>query len=341
MNRNARAGLKDVAKRCGLSYAAVSHILSGKPNYKFKKETVELVLETARELNYRPNQFASSLRKQENQIISCIVGDALRHSDSAHLKQLELELNQRNYNLIVQILIGQPDEVKLDFIRRMINFPAGIALWSLGFQKRESWQTLAELFKNAPPSIMLNSPCPGSNIDYVKILWGSDMLDCLIDFFRKRNYNKVALCSTELESRSDYPGKFMELAAQAGMTAELLYDPFSENDHFLNGRSIAKKLLKRKSLPDAIYCTSDEIAFSLITAFSEQRRNIRDEVYIVGGGDSAFAHWYDPPLPMFVHDIPQLMKTAVDDLIMRIERGDTVTGTGRCVAEITRRLFNA
>ena len=52
-----RATIKDIAKQAGVSITTVSLVLNGKA-YKIPDQTKKIVLETARELNYTPNQMA-------------------------------------------------------------------------------------------------------------------------------------------------------------------------------------------------------------------------------------------------------------------------------------------
>ena len=102
----------DVAAACGVSKATVTQIISGHSKYKFREETKRKVFEAVERLNYRPNLFASSLRKQENNIILCIVGDAFRYAEIMQFKRLEQEFGSRGYNLVLQFLVDLSDEQK-------------------------------------------------------------------------------------------------------------------------------------------------------------------------------------------------------------------------------------
>ena len=67
-----RATIKDIAKQAGVSITTVSLVLNGKA-YKIPDQTKKIVLETARELNYTPNQMAVGLVKKRSQTIGLIV----------------------------------------------------------------------------------------------------------------------------------------------------------------------------------------------------------------------------------------------------------------------------
>ena len=338
MKKTTKVSLTDIAEHCGVSRATVGHILSGKNRYKFKKETEELVRRTAAELNYRPNAYASTLRTRENRIILCIAGDVCRHSDMEHLKRLEYELGKRNYNLLVQFLVDLPDAMKLEFIRNVINFPAGIAIWSLGFKEEKSMEEFRKIFSNAPPTLSMTEELPGTGIDYIKILWGKPSVPMVVEHFRKKGFRRIGCCFND---ENDFSEIFSAAAAAANMVGRAYAVPGDCHSFFRNGKEIAAMILEEKELPEALYCTSDEMAFSLIDTLSKKGVRVPEDIYILGGGDSEFSRHYTPPLPVLVHDIETLCTAAAENLISRITRGEFNAGSGQCVAEIGRSIYES
>ena len=69
--RPKRTTIKDIAKHLGLSVSTVSRALNNNEN--IKKETRELIMETARELNYRSNPIGLSLRHGVTNTIGVLV----------------------------------------------------------------------------------------------------------------------------------------------------------------------------------------------------------------------------------------------------------------------------
>lgn len=60
--RGKKVTSRDVALKAGVSQTAVSMILNERKDVSFKKETVDLVLKTARELSYQPNLQARNMK---------------------------------------------------------------------------------------------------------------------------------------------------------------------------------------------------------------------------------------------------------------------------------------
>src|SRR5882762_7555725 len=66
--------LKSLAEHLGLSKTAVSFVINRSPSAKsIPQSTQELIRRAARELNYRPNQLARSLRQQRSYTIGVVV----------------------------------------------------------------------------------------------------------------------------------------------------------------------------------------------------------------------------------------------------------------------------
>lgn len=53
MGKRNKVTTRDIAEKLGISQSTVSMILSNKPNVSFTKETIDMVKETAREMEYR------------------------------------------------------------------------------------------------------------------------------------------------------------------------------------------------------------------------------------------------------------------------------------------------
>ena len=67
------SNLKDIAQKANVSVATVSKVLNGNGNVN--PETIEAVLSIARDLNYRPNIYARSLKKGRSRAIGVITED--------------------------------------------------------------------------------------------------------------------------------------------------------------------------------------------------------------------------------------------------------------------------
>ncbi len=66
---------KDVALACHVSQATVSYVINDKPGKNISEKTRELILRTAREMNYYPNVQAQNMRRQNCMSIGLVTGN--------------------------------------------------------------------------------------------------------------------------------------------------------------------------------------------------------------------------------------------------------------------------
>lgn len=93
-----RTSLKDLARELGVSIATVSRALRNSP--EIGKEMQQRVKALAKQLNYRPNPFAQSLRKDAPKIIGVVVPNLVTHYYAAVLDGIEDEARRHGYSVI-------------------------------------------------------------------------------------------------------------------------------------------------------------------------------------------------------------------------------------------------
>lgn len=332
---------KELGKLCGVSAACVGYILSGSKKYKFKPETIAKVRQMAAKYNYRPNYQATCLRKNKNNLLICIVGYACRYTDSLHIKYLTQEAEKAGFQLLVQYIVGLSDEKKLQFIRNIINIPAGIFIWSCGFENPDSLDRLTEILHNAPPMMHLNHPMGNTGMDHIRINWGGRCLPALLKHLSSRGVRRIGCCGGFFEKANPYLMRLPDIAPEYGMTGKF-YVPSSEkkrDNYYHAAVEIAEQLLHEKELPEVIYCVSDEITLVLMDIFRRNGLKFPEGIQIISGGDSDLLNVMVDPPPILRQDIPKLAEIAVKHLTGRINAGENSIGENLCVAEINQRLL--
>ena len=76
-NRPRRTSLKDLADKLGVSIATISRALRN--SHEVGEDMTRKVQALAKEMNYRPNPFAQSLRKDSPKVIGVIVPNLVTH----------------------------------------------------------------------------------------------------------------------------------------------------------------------------------------------------------------------------------------------------------------------
>jgi LacI family transcriptional regulator len=89
----------DIAKVLKVSPATVSRALNDVP--VVNKNTRDMIVRKARDLGYRQNMFASSLRTQRTHLVGALVPQLNTYASSNLMSGLQLALNEGGYSLIV------------------------------------------------------------------------------------------------------------------------------------------------------------------------------------------------------------------------------------------------
>lgn len=93
--------IKTLAERLGLSIATVSKAL--KDSYEISVETKKRVMDLAAELNYIPNPYASSLRKQKSGTIAVVLPEVADNFFSLAINGIQSVAAQRNYHALIYL----------------------------------------------------------------------------------------------------------------------------------------------------------------------------------------------------------------------------------------------
>ena len=88
-----RTSLKDLARVLGVSIATVSRALRSSP--EIGKEMQQRVKDLAKKMNYRPNPFAQSLRKEAPKVIGVVVPNLVTHYYAAVLDGIGMVLKMK------------------------------------------------------------------------------------------------------------------------------------------------------------------------------------------------------------------------------------------------------
>ena len=92
-----RTSLKDLAQQLGVSIATVSRALRN--SHEVGDDMKRRIQALAKEMNYRPNPFAQSLRKEAPRIIGVVVPNLVTHYYAAVLDGIEDYARKEGYSV--------------------------------------------------------------------------------------------------------------------------------------------------------------------------------------------------------------------------------------------------
>lgn len=143
--------MKDIARVTNLSVSSVSYALNGKGS--LSEETVRIVQDAARRLNYKPNRMARRLKTGVSNLIGVIVNlDDLVNYSNKILNHLNALSTQNGYTLIV-VHNGRFDEDINFLVENKVN---GIIYLSTNYIDRDIFR-LYELAAPEVPMVFINT----------------------------------------------------------------------------------------------------------------------------------------------------------------------------------------
>lgn len=111
-----RITIRDIAEAAGVSTSLVSFVMNGKgKRYRVSEEMTRRILAMARELNYRPNNAARSLRSGRSHTIGVVVSDISNSFFAEICRCIEDDASRHGYTVI----FGSSDE-RADKFRNLV-----------------------------------------------------------------------------------------------------------------------------------------------------------------------------------------------------------------------------
>jgi len=299
--------IKDVARKAGVSTSTVSRVLSPRINNYMREETREKVLKTIKELDYRPDIRAQSLRGMGTKIIGLIMPDALNPFYQELAYALEEVCYKEKYGLLVcssknnitreLVYINLLERQKVD----------GIILTTVGLSETK----LNSLTKRGIPIVLVDRDVPGADIPVMftnNYLGGCQAIQYLIDLGHKK-IACIAGAMNTLSSINRLKG-YRDTLQKNGLEVNkklVKKGKFTYKD----GYRLMKELLGKYGHEfTAIFCLNDLVALGAMRAIQEKSKNIPSDYSIIGFDNISLSSISNPPLTTIAQPIKEIARGA-------------------------------
>ena len=313
-----RISLKDMAARLGVSIATVSRALHESP--EIGKEMQEKVKKLAKELNYKPNPFAQSLRKEAPKVIGVVVPNLVTHYYAAVLDGIETEARQAGYSVIsANSHEKQEDEsVAIDNFNSM-HVEGIIACLS---QETTDYSHFEEIAQMGIPLVFFGRTCLSDKFTCVTAN-GNEAAQQATQHLIDTGSRRIAFIGgpNHLDMVVRRKHGYLEALREnkIPIERELVACNLINYDVALES---ALKLLSSENPPDAILAFNDIITFAAFTAIKQKGLRIPQDVALIGFTDDVHASYVTPRLSA-IEDQSELMGRRACQLLLRHIGGDT------------------
>jgi len=303
--------LKSLAEHLGLSKTAVSFVINRSPAAKsIPQRTQELIRAAARELNYRPNHLARSLRQQRSYSIGVIVPEISEGYAALVMSGIEDHLLQEGYFYFVvshrhrsELIEEYPLLLQQRAVEGMIAVDTA----------------LPEGVQVPLVAVSGHRDVPGvTNI----VLDHAQAATLALQHLAKLGHRKMAFIKGQ-EFSSDTAVRWDSVrgvAAKLGIEINdrLVVQLEGESSSPELGYQVTQKLLASNVPFTALFAFNDISAIGAIQALRESGRRIPDDVSVVGFDDIQSAAFQNPGLTTVKQPLRQMGVLAAETLLQRI-----------------------
>jgi LacI family transcriptional regulator len=315
-----KVSIVDIAKKAGVSITTVSRVLNGKgEEFRISEKSQQKIRETARRLNYVPNQFAAGLKSGKSNTIALIIPSLSNPFFADIASEINTEVRNRGYITI----IGDSDEnieIENEEITQMESRNIeGLVIAPCS----QNWKYIKKLHDRGRPIVCIDRYFEDLDIPYVS----TDNYEGAYMATRhliENGHTRIACIQGVLDS---VPNKLRIKGYQDAMTAAGLKVYSVSGDEFSveNGYKETKLLLQLKKRPSAIFTLSNTIAMGCIKALKEENVNVPDEISIITFDDHPYLDYLATPLTCITQPTREICRIAVKYLFFMLNNKEIKT----------------
>src|SRR5215469_3132510 len=313
--------LKTIAQQLGLTPGTVSAALNNSPAARsIPDRTKNRIIEAARELNYRPNFFARTLRLKRTYTIGVIaeeIGDAY---GAMVISGIEEYLRKNNYFFLTVIHRHDPKLLQTYAQMLLTRGVEGFITTDTSLTEQLALPTVAvaghRRVEGVTNIVLDHKLAARLALEHLKSLGHED-----IAFIRGQTL------SSDSAARWN---AICEVAQELGIRVrpELTTQLEGTDSTPAIGYPFAKELLARKRPFTALFAYNDISAIGSLWAFHEAGMRVPEDISVVGFDDTPGSAFSNPPLTTVRQPLVRMGQIAAQTVV------DLIEGRGQFVPEI-------
>lgn len=324
---NKEVTINDIAKKLQLSTATVSRALQD--NSSINKKTRMKVQQAARDLGYRHNVFASSLRKQQSNTIGIILHELQSNFITSVLSGIERCTSEAGYDLIITHSAESYKKEAANalslFHKRVDGLIASLAIDTIGIEHYKIFH------EKGIPVIFFDRVDEQS--EHAKVI--IDNYKCGYEATRhliEQGCNSIVIVTGSLQ-RNVYAQRFQgykDALANNGISFDeqhLIITGLSENC----GIEAAEKILQMQPLPEGVFITNDFSAAVCMQKLKEHGICIPKDIAFVGFNNDTISRIIEPQLTSIDYRGVDMGETAARCLLNHLKGISNIIDTNTIV----------
>lgn len=303
--------IKEVAQVAGVSTATISRVLN-KSGY-VSEDVRYRVLQTVRQLNYRPNAVARNLKRERTHCVGMILPDMRNPYFMRLAREVQALLSVRNYHILYTD--SGADAARE---RRSINFMLENRIEALIFAGMgENADKLREVQDRGVPLILVDRRVGGVHCDIISED-NKEAAERAVKLLIDKGHRKIGiLCGPKGISTAEERREGVETALlRAGLNpAEMFW--YSGDFSRSSGREAVRQMTRLLEPPTAVFSANNEMTFGLYLGLKELGQPL-DFWEVASYGELEFAPLFASRLAVVKQNPEALGRTAAEMVLERI-----------------------
>ncbi len=327
--RRERVTLKDLASHLNLSPATISLVLNHSPvAAAIPDETQQRVFAAARELGYRPNYIAVSLRSQRTNSIGVLVPEVSDPWAAEIVSGIESHLFANGYHYVLTSHRRSTPKLLEDDLD-MLTRRAVDGMILVATELREPPQL---------PTVVISGHKRVDGLSNV-VIDHDRAARLALTHLKELGHRRIALFRGQPGSSdtADRSRAIFKAAASLGidipaqltlqLSGEEGDEVFTPDAPYQEGYAFAQKLLGRRMSFTALFAFDDASAIGAIRAFYDAGLRVPEDVSVVGFDDIQIAAYHNPRLTTVRQPLREMGRIAARVLLERINNPEQTEGT--------------
>ena len=312
-----RTSLKDLADKLGVSIATVSRALRN--SHEVGEEMTRKVKQLAKELNYRPNPFAQSLRKEAPRVIGVIVPNLVTHYYAAVLDGIEDYASKLGYS-VISSNSHEDHEREAQALDNFLNMHVEGIIACLA-QDTTDYSHFEQLHEMGVPLVFFARCCLEDMFSQV-VGNGDVAAQEATQHMIETGSHRVAFIGgpNHLDMVRRRKHGYLEALRENRIPIDRDLVVCDKID-FDVARNATLRLLEGENPPDAILAFNDIITYAAFDAIKSKGLRIPEDVAIIGFTDGDTAAFVTPRLSAIM-DQAHVQGTKACQLLMKSINGD-------------------
>jgi DNA-binding LacI/PurR family transcriptional regulator len=318
------ATIKDIAKALGISTSTVSRAL--RDSYEISEATKQLVVDYAKNVNYKPNPIALSLKAKKSKSIGVIVPEISNNFFSEVINGIECAANYYGYNVIITQSF-ESYENEMDNASFLASRSIDGCLASVSAETN-NFSHFTDLQQRGFPIVFFDRIVENLEGNTVTSDNEEGAYEITMHLL-KNNYRKIAFLANPPNlyiTAKRFQG-YKKALARFGIPVDESLIKYCLHDGMFDDEVeyVIKELLNNDNKPDAIVASTDKLTMACLRYFKKYKIKVPDEIALTGFSNLDITDLLCPSLTVVKQPAQRMGKLAAQLLIKTIESKRAVT----------------